>query len=170
MLNFGHKNSPFTALAQNKNFSQKKSQNLWTYNNNKLFYYNTKISKIKNIPRGYYYSIPGHYLHFSIKMINCDSLWLPLERNYSYDKEDYGRTKNQDNLACHFKDITNLVFLGLWACLTTSVKSESINLWKTLMFTCMQKINFILNFFLEILQRFCNLIILSTLGMPGHTH
>ena len=34
----------------------------------------------------------------------------------------------------------------------------------------MQTINFITQFFLEILRRHCILIILSTLGMSGHTH
>ena len=40
------------------------------------------------------------------------------------------------------------------ACMATPVEDCSINLWKTLTFTCMQKN---CNFFLEILQRFCKL-------------
>ena len=35
---------------------------------------------------------------------------------------------------------------------------------------CKQKINFILHVFLEILQRYCELAIFGTLGMPGYTH
>ena len=34
----------------------------------------------------------------------------------------------------------------------------------------MQKINFIIHFFLKILQRNSKLVILGNLGMPGHTH
>ena len=42
---------------------------------------------------------------------------------------------------------------------------------KHLMFICRQKmINFILNVFLEIWQRYCKLFILCILGMPGYTH
>ena len=38
------------------------------------------------------------------------------------------------------------------------------------MLICMQKINFILHNFTEISQRYCNLVILSTLGMSGYVH
>ena len=38
------------------------------------------------------------------------------------------------------------------------------------MFISMQNVNFITQFFLEILQRYCILVILSTLGMPSCTH
>ena len=37
------------------------------------------------------------------------------------------------------------------------------------MFICKQKINFILSVFLEILQRYCKLVILDTLNKPGYT-
>ena len=37
------------------------------------------------------------------------------------------------------------------------------------MLICMQKLNFITHFFLKILQRNSKLVILSNLGMPGHT-
>ena len=37
------------------------------------------------------------------------------------------------------------------------------------MFICGQKFNFILHVFLKILQRYCKLVILGTLGIPG-TH
>ena len=36
------------------------------------------------------------------------------------------------------------------------------------MFVCRQKIKFILHVFLDILQRYCKLIVLGTLGMPGN--
>ena len=38
------------------------------------------------------------------------------------------------------------------------------------MFICMQKIKFITQFFLTILQRNSKLVILGNLGKPGHTH
>ena len=38
------------------------------------------------------------------------------------------------------------------------------------MFICMKKINFIIHFFLKILQRNSKLAILGNLGMPGHTY
>ena len=39
---------------------------------------------------------------------------------------------------------------------------------ETLIFICMQKINFIYNFFFEILERHCKFTILGTLGMLDH--
>ena len=47
-----------------------------------------------------------------------------------------------------------LVILGILRMLATPVKKDSINLWKTLMFPCMQKISRIPNFVLEISQRY----------------
>ena len=42
-------------------------------------------------------------------------------------------------------------------------------IWRNpLTFICRQKIKFILYVFLEILQRYCKLIVLGTLGMPGY--
>ena len=38
------------------------------------------------------------------------------------------------------------------------------------MFISIQKINFIAHYFLETLWRYCIVVILSTLGMPGCTH
>ena len=49
-------------------------------------------------------------------------------------------------------------------------KKNTISLWKTLMFVFMQKIKFIPYLFLEILQRYCKLVILATLGVTGNTH
>ena len=52
------------------------------------------------------------------------------------------------------------LFWVLWACLVTLTQNDSIVLLKTWMFICMQKINFIIHFFLTILhfKEFCNLI------------
>ena len=57
----------------------------------------------------------------------------------------------------------------LWAPQVKHFKNNTVNLQKIL-FISMQNINFITQFFLEILQRHCILVILSTLGMAGHTH
>ena len=55
---------------------------------------------------------------------------------------------------------TNFLFWVLWSCLVAHTQNDSINLYKTLMFICMQKTNFIIHFFLEILhfKESCNLI------------
>ena len=54
----------------------------------------------------------------------------------------------------------NFLFWVLWTCLVAHTQNDSINLYKTLMFICMQKTNFIIHFFLEILhfKESCNLI------------
>ena len=44
-----------------------------------------------------------------------------------------------------------------------------INFLETLLI-CMQKINFIFNFFFDILKRYCKLTILGTLGMLDQPH
>ena len=56
-------------------------------------------------------------------------------------------------------------FWVLWACLVAHIQNDSINLYRTLMFICMQKINFIIHFILEILhfKQSCNLIGCSNL-------
>ena len=46
---------------------------------------------------------------------------------------------------------------------------NTTSLLKTLMFIFMQKI-FIPHLFLEILQRYCKLVIMGILGMPGLPH
>ena len=67
-------------------------------------------------------------------------------------------------LRCH-KDIANLpgYFGHAWT-----------NPWKitvsTFTFISMENINFVTRFFLVILQKHCIIVILSTLGIPGHTH
>ena len=55
------------------------------------------------------------------------------------------------------------LFWVLWACLVTLTQNDKINLQKTLMFLCMQKINFIIYFFLTILhfEESCTLIWLA---------
>ena len=55
-----------------------------------------------------------------------------------------------------------LVILGILGRLATPVKKDSINLLKTLMFPCMQKINCISNFVLEISERYKIFWVLET--------
>ena len=58
----------------------------------------------------------------------------------------------------YYKDIVNLLFWVLWACLGTQTQSDTINLQKNFVFFCRQKINFTPpHLFLEILQRYANL-------------
>ena len=42
----------------------------------------------------------------------------------------------------YYKDVVNLLFWVLWVCLATQIQSDTINLQKTLVFICRQKINF----------------------------
>ena len=46
----------------------------------------------------------------------------------------------------------NFLFWVLWTCLVAHTQNDSINLYKTLLFICMQKTNFIIHFILEILH------------------
>ena len=66
------------------------------------------------------------------------------------------------------KDIANLLFRELWDCLT--IINQSINLQQAFTLVCMQKINFITYFFLNLFQRNSKLVILVNLDMYGHTH
>ena len=47
-------------------------------------------------------------------------------------------------------------------------KIDSMNLLEALMFVYMQTIKFMLPFFLKILQKYCKLVILVTLGMSSY--
>ena len=65
------------------------------------------------------------------------------------------------------KEITNLLFLITWACLDTHTYNNSTNLKKTYVYL-VAKINFILHVSFEILQRYCKLVVLGTLSIPGY--
>ena len=58
----------------------------------------------------------------------------------------------------YYKDIVNLLFWVLWACLATWTQSDTINLKKTFVFICRQNIKFTPPPFLEILQRYTNFL------------
>ena len=70
----------------------------------------------------------------------------------------YLQAKNRHHSPCFSGDIANICKLLILGNLANP--NDSINLKKTLMFTCMPKIHFIIHFFLEILhfEESCNLI------------
>ena len=55
------------------------------------------------------------------------------------------------------RDIANLLFWVLWACLDSHTQSDTVNLQVTFMSISRLKINFITLIFLEKLQRYANL-------------
>ena len=57
---------------------------------------------------------------------------------------------------------------AIWACLVKPIKNDAINLEKTFRFISMQ--NHTTQLFIEILQRYCIIVILSILGVPCYTH
>ena len=69
-----------------------------------------------------------------------------------------------------FKDLTNLLFWVPWPCLAMTSKNDNTSFQKTLMFFFMQKMIFIPNLFLQILKRYCKLVIYGTLGITDHVH
>ena len=50
----------------------------------------------------------------------------------------------------YYKEITNLLFWVLWACLAASTRSNSPNLHESLIFICKQKMNLIPRFIIDI--------------------
>ena len=64
------------------------------------------------------------------------------------------------------KDIANWLFWVLWACLATYTQSDTINLKKTFMFICRQKINS--PCFSGDIVKMCKLVILGILDMSGY--
>ena len=62
------------------------------------------------------------------------------------------------------KEIANLLFCVIWACLATQTPKMIKAIWRNL-FIFRQKIKFILELFFEILQRYCKLTAFGTLGM-----
>ena len=67
------------------------------------------------------------------------------------------------------REMANLLFWSVCACLVTHLKWQH-HFEETLRFIRRQKINFILHIFFVILQRYCKLVVLGTLGMPGFVH
>ena len=103
--------------------------------------------------------IPYETLMLKVLKSTCKELW-----RFSACKKS---TSSLTSFLRYCKDIADLLFRKLWECLNIPIKSPSINLQETFILTCMQQINFIIHFFLKILQRNSKLVIL---GMPRHTH
>ena len=100
-------------------------------------------------------------------------------------------TSSLNSFLKYYKEIANLLSWVIWAGLDTHTwnnnsnliiiviiiiiiiiinnnnKIINSNLKKPLTWICRQKTKFILHTFLEMLQRYCKLIVLDTLGMPG---
>ena len=68
------------------------------------------------------------------------------------------------------REIANLLFWVIWACLATNTYNDCITLKKPSTYISRQNINFILLVFLEILQRYCKLVVFSTLDMSRYAH
>ena len=63
------------------------------------------------------------------------------------------------------REMANLLFWSVCTCLVTHLKWQH-HFEETLRFIRRQKLNFILHIFFAILQRYCKLVVLGTLGMP----
>ena len=68
------------------------------------------------------------------------------------------------------KTLQTCYFWVLRACQTVTSNNNSTSLKKTFLFIFMWKIIFIPHLFLEILQRYCKLVSLGTLGARNHAH
>ena len=79
-------------------------------------------------------------------------------------------TLSLPSLLRYCNDITNLLFWVLRACQAMTSKNDTTGLEKTLIFIFMQKIIFIPNLFLELLQTYYKLVILGTLSMRDHAY
>ena len=58
------------------------------------------------------------------------------------------------------KDIAKLIFWVFWSCFNSHTQCDNINLQKTFVFIYREKINYIPNVFLDILQRYAKLYVL----------
>ena len=66
------------------------------------------------------------------------------------------------------KDIANLLFWVLWACLATHTQSDTTDMLKTFAFICRQKINFIFHVFLEILKDMQTYLVILVMSDYAH--
>ena len=67
------------------------------------------------------------------------------------------------------REIANLLLWVIWALLATYL-NDNINVKKTLTFICRQKMKFIFRVSLEILQRYCEVVVSGILNIPGYTN
>ena len=93
--------------------------------------------------------------HFKLAILGLrEYLTIPI-KNYTISLHTYLHATNQLHYSLLSSDIeknSKLVIIGVWACLVTHTENDSINMKKSLMFICKQKIKFILPVFIEILQ------------------
>ena len=87
-----------------------------------------------------------------------------------YGKLWWSSTSSLTSFLRYCRDFANLPFWVIWAGLAMTSKNDTISFQKTLMFVFMEKITSIPPLFLEILRRYCKLVILDTLDTSGHTH
>ena len=107
-----------------------------------------------------------------LKILEINSKVIILSNLGNLKKPSTFKQKSSSSLTFslrYYKDIVNLLFWVLWACLSTRTQSDPINLQKTFVFICRQKINFS-PCFSEDIAKIYKLLILGTLGMPGCTH
>ena len=81
---------------------------------------------------------------------------VSLRRNFQHLSAGKKSTSSFTFSSRYCKDIVNLLFPILWACLATHIQSD-ISSYRKLLFICRQNINFIPHAFKEILQRCANL-------------
>lgn len=77
--------------------------------------------------------------------------------DYSRGSEVYAHTKYHVNLTCHFW-YSKLVIFGILGIPGHNSQKWQYQLMENLTFTCTQKSNFILNFFLQISQSYCKFV------------
>ena len=73
-----------------------------------------------------------------------------------------------DSLLRYCKEIANLLFWVIWACLATPLKWQYQFEGTFDIYQQTKKSFSSFMFFLEILQQYCKFVILGTLGIPGH--
>ena len=93
-------------------------------------------------------SMPGHTLSRVTVLIYRKLWWSLCKKSISSLTSFLG----------YCKDFANFLFWVIWAALAMPTKINGINLYDSLMFICMQEINFIPPFFFEILQWYYNLL------------
>ena len=75
-----------------------------------------------------------------------------LDRNFDVYLHAKKSTSSLTSFMRYYKEIANLLFWKFWECLSIRIKKHCINLKETFMLICMQKVNFIPHFFLDIFQ------------------
>ena len=93
--------------------------------------------------------------------------------NHSLNLKQLACNKSTSSLISflrYCKEIANLLFWLIWACLATPTWNDTITFMKPSTFISMEKINFNLHVFLDILQKYFKPVVLGTLGMFGYVY